>query len=41
MHYHDSELWIVAPYYTQEFDSPIKKLVVEVYEREDRHFTRT
>lgn len=40
MHYHDGELWIVAPYYTDAFDSPIKRLVVEVYQREGRHFTR-
>ena len=30
----------MAAYYTDAFDLPIKRLVVEVYQREGRHFTR-
>ena len=41
MHYLNNELWIMAPYYTDSYDSDIKRLVVEVYDRNDRHFTRT
>ena len=41
MHYHDDELWIVAPYYEGAYESSIKRLVVEVYSKEGRHFTRT
>lgn len=41
MHYHDGELWIVAPYYESNYESSIKRLVVEVWKKEGRHFTRT
>jgi hypothetical protein len=30
----------VAPYYESNYSSPIKRLVVEVWKREGRHFTR-
>jgi len=43
MHYFDNELWIIVPYYrTNKYTSgTIKRLVVEVWKREGRHFTRT
>ena len=40
MHYLNNELWIMVPYYTKDYNSPIKRLVVEVWERNERHFTR-
>ena len=41
MHYHDNELWIVAAYHESNYDSAIKRYVVEVWTREGNHFTRT
>ena len=40
MHYLNGELWIVAPYYESNYESAIKRYVVEVWKREGRHFTR-
>lgn len=41
MHYHNGELWIMVPYYTNSYTSPIKRLVVEVYTRDGQHFTKS
>lgn len=40
MHYLNGELWIVVPYYESNYESAIKRYVVEVWKREGRHFTR-
>ena len=40
MHYMNSELWVVAPYYADKYSSSIKRLVIEVYSRDNRNFTR-
>ncbi len=40
MHYLNKELWIIVPYYAKEYTSSIKRLVIEVWELEGRHFTR-
>ena len=41
MHYLDNELWIGVPYYESDYNSSIKGLVMEVWTREGRHFSRT
>ena len=41
MHYLNNELWIGVPYYASDYNSSIKGLVMEVWTRNDRHFSRT
>jgi len=41
MHYLNDELWVIVPYFAKEYTSSLKRLVIEVYKREGRHFTRT
>ena len=44
MHYLDNELWIVVPYFkrnTWYSSGALMRIIVEVYKREGRNFTRT
>ena len=41
MHFLNNELWIMVPYYESDYNSAIKRLVVEVWKLKGRHFTRT
>ena len=41
MHYLNDELWVIVTYNTKEYQSRVKRLVIEVYKRKGRHFTRT
>ena len=42
MHYHNNELWVMVPYYQDSYTSPVKRLVIEVFEREEgtQHFKK-
>ena len=41
MHYLDDELWIGVPYHESDYESSIKGLVMEVWTRNERHFSRS